>query len=173
MCYATKTTDQGQPFAVAVAGLTGRSILHWLAAMHTAIHDFWAPGDFIDYLWFSAAPDMKALLELAPASYCTAMLSLRWAATLPWLPPGQGLSAHEAAQLTLRSMKSTGLAAAAQLRLWKEHRLLHGHHRDSAALYSRNDVFASLDVQHSISDAMCDGWRAERSIARGGAGPNT
>ena len=131
VCYATKTTDQGQPFAVAVAGLTGRSILHWLAAMHTAIHDFWAPGDFIDYLWFSAAPDMKALL------------SLRWAATLPWLPPGQGLSAHEAAQLTLHSMKSTGLAAAAQLRLWKEHRLLHGHHRDSAALYSRNDVFAS------------------------------
>ncbi|CAE7937114.1 unnamed protein product, partial [Symbiodinium necroappetens] len=174
ICYATKTTDKGQPFAVTLAGLTGRSttascwVLHWLHAMRTAIDYMWSPGDVVDFVWLSTAPELNAILELSPASYCTAMLALRWAATLPWLPPGQGLTAHEAAQLTLHSMKSTGLASAAQLRLWKEHRLTHGHHRDSAALYSRNDVFASLDVQHSLSDSMCTGWRAERSIARGG-----
>ena len=48
---------------------------------------------------------------------------------------------------------------------------MQGHHRDSAALYSRNDVLASLDVQHSISKALASGWRAERSIARGGQVP--
>ncbi|CAE6949096.1 mfsd7-A, partial [Symbiodinium sp. CCMP2456] len=177
ICYATKTTDKGQPFAVTLAGLTGRSttascwVLHWLHAMRTAIDSMWSPGDVVDFVWLSTAPELNSILELSPASYCTAMLALRWAATLPWLPPGQGLTAHEAAQLTLHSMKPTGLASAAQLRLWKEHRLTHGHHRDSAALYSRNDVFASLDVQHSLSDSMCAGWRAERSIARGGQAP--
>ena len=38
-------------------------------------------------------------------------------------------------------------------------------------MYSRNDVFASLDVQHRISKALASGWRAERSIARGGQAP--
>ncbi|CAE6932746.1 unnamed protein product [Symbiodinium sp. CCMP2456] len=176
ICYATKTIDKGQPFAVTLAGLTGRSaascwVLHWLYAMRSAIDSLWSPGDVVDFAWLSTAPEMNSILELSPASYCTAMLALRWAATLPWLPPGQGLTAHEAAQLTLHSMKSTGLASAAQLRLWKERRLTHGHHRDSATLYSRNDVFASLDVQHSLSNSMCTGWRAERSIARGGQAP--
>ncbi|CAE7262101.1 unnamed protein product [Symbiodinium microadriaticum] len=125
----------------------------------------------VDFLWFNAQPELAKLQELAPASYCTAMLTLRWAATLPWQQPGQGLHSAEARQLTLRSMKSTALASAAQLRMEKELRLFQGHHRDSADLYSRNDVFASLDVQHRISKSLASGWRAERSIARGGQAP--
>ena len=72
------------------------------------------------------------------------MLALRWAATLPWSGATPGLTSREALQLTLHSMKSTVLASAAQLRLSKDIRLSEGHHRDSAALYSRNDTFDSL-----------------------------
>ncbi|CAE7268325.1 unnamed protein product, partial [Symbiodinium microadriaticum] len=175
-CYATKTTNMGQPFAVALGGISGRDIascwtLHWLASLRIALEQSNTPKHQVDFLWFNAQPELAKLQELAPASYCTAMLTLRWAATLPWQQPGQGLHSAEAKQLTLHSMKSTALASAAQLRLDKEIRLLQGHHRDSADLYSRNDVFASLDVQHRISKALASGWRAERSIARGGQAP--
>ena len=97
-CYATETTSIGQPFAVALAGLTGRSAqscwtLHWLAALRVQAQSFGCPKDF-DFLWPSSAPEMSALPQLAPASYCTAMLTMRWAATLPWRPPGQGLTSN-------------------------------------------------------------------------------
>ena len=172
-CYATKTR---QPFAVALGGISGRDTascwtLHWLASLRNALEQVNTPKHQVDFLWFNAQPELAKLQELAPASYCTAMLTLRWAATLPWQQPGQGLHSAEAKQLTLHSMKSTALASAAQLRLDKELRLFQGHHRDSADLYSRNDVFASLDVQHRISKALASGWRAERSIARGGQAP--
>ena len=69
-------------------------------------------------------------------------------------------------------MKSTVLAVAAQLHLPKEDRLSQGHHRDSAKLYSRNDTFASLHVQRHISTQVAQGWRPQRSMARGGAAPH-
>ena len=128
ICFATKTTTQGQPFAVTLAGITGRSIascwtLHWLAALHSLVSPYLDQGEEPDFLWLNTALDANTLAELAPASYCTALLCLRYAATLPWRVAGSGLLPEEARQLTLHSMKSTILAAAAQLRLAKEIRL--------------------------------------------------
>ena len=145
-CFATKTTTHGQPFAVTLAGITGRNLsscwmLHWLAALHSLVTPHLQQEEAPDFLWLSTALDAQALDELAPASYCTALLCLRYVATLPWRVAGSGLLPGEARQLTLHSMKSTLLAAAAQLRLAKEIRLAQGHHRDSARLYSRNDTF--------------------------------
>ena len=176
VCFATKTTSQGQPFAVTISGITGRDPsscwpLHWLSALHRAASPFRAQDGDPDFLWVSTAPELHNLLELAPASYCTAMLVLRWAATLPWHCSTPGFTSHEASQLTLHSMKSTVLAAAAQLRLSKDIRLSQGHHRDSAALYSRNDTFDSLYAQRRLSLALSRGWRPQRSIARGGQAP--
>ena len=113
-CYATKTTNMGQPFAVALGGISGRDTascwtLHWLAALCSALEHTNTPRDRVDFLWFNAQPELANLQEIAPASYCTAMLILRWAATLPWQQPGQGLHSAEAKQLTLHSMKSTAL----------------------------------------------------------------
>ena len=176
ICFATKTTSRGQPFAVTIAGITGRAPsscwpLHWLSALHRAASPFRAQDGDPDFLWVSTAPELRNLVELAPASYCTAMLVLRWAATLPWLSNAAGLTSREALQLTLQSMKSTVLAAAAQLRLSKDVRLSQGHHRDSAALYSRNDTFDSLFAQRRLALALSRGWRPQRSIARGGQAP--
>ena len=176
ICFATKTTSNGQPFAVTIAGITGRDSascwpLHWLSALHRAASPFREQDGDPDFLWVSTAPELQNLLELAPASYCTAMLVLRWAATLPWLSHPGGLTSQEAMQLTLHSMKSTVLAAAAQLRLSKDVRLSQGHHRDSASLYSRNDTFDSLFAQRRLALALSRGWRPQRSIARGGQAP--
>ncbi|CAE7778914.1 unnamed protein product [Symbiodinium sp. CCMP2592] len=173
-CWATKTTAQGQPFAVTLAGITGRCkatcwTLHWLSALHRIVAS--SSEDPPDFLWFSTALDHSSVEELAPASYCTALLSLRYLATLPWKASGNGLLPSEAKQLTLHSMKSTLLAAAAQLRVYKELRLAQGHHRDSARLYSRNDTFDSLDLQHRLAQAFSTGWRPNRSVARGGQAP--
>ncbi|CAE7397758.1 unnamed protein product, partial [Symbiodinium sp. KB8] len=172
ICFATKTTSQGQPFAVTLAGITGRDT-HSCWPLHALVGRaaqrmlaLFKDGD-PDFLWVSTAPDQQTLSELAPASYCTALLTLRWAATLPWSGATPGLTPREALQLTLRSMKSTVLASAAQLRLSKDIRLSQGHHRDSAALYSRNDTFDSLYAQRRLSLALSRGWRPERSIARG------
>ena len=175
-CFATKTTSRGQPFAVTLAGITGRDArscwpLHWLSALHRACSPFRDKDGDPDFLWVSTAPDQQTISELAPASYCTALLALRWAATLPWSGSTPGLTPREALQLTLHSMKSTVLASAAQLRLSKDIRLSQGHHRDSAALYSRNDTFDSLFAQRRLSLALSRGWRPERSIARGGQAP--
>ena len=91
---------------------------------------------------------------LAPASYARTLLCLRWAAQASTISGSACLSPAEAGALTLHSMKSTALAAAAQLRLSRDDRLAQGHHRDSARLYSRNDTFASLRVQRSIAVAV-------------------
>eukprot|EP00439_Symbiodinium_sp_Y106_P008128 s8788_g1.t1 len=164
-CFATKTTTDGQPFAVTLAGITGRDLcscwtLHWLAALHSLVSPYLQQEDAPDFLWLSTALDTNALDELAPASYCTALLCLRYAATLPWRIAGNGLLPGEARQLTLRSMKSTLLAAAAQLRLAKEIRLAQGHHRDSARLDSRNDTFDSLGAQHRLATARAQALHA-------------
>ena len=175
-CFATKTSKHGQPFALAWHGLHGRDkasswILHWLAELAQLADDFFSPTDPIDFMWPSTSPELHSIPSLAPASYCTALLFIRWAATLPWLPHGQGLLPQEAESLTVHSLKTTLLASAAQRRLPKEDRLCQGHHRDSAALYSRNDTFASLDIQRDIAHALQQGWRPERSLARGGQAP--
>ena len=63
------------------------------------------------------------------------------------------------------------IATAAQRELLKENRLLQGHHRDSAALYSRDDTIASLGIQRDIRQALHAGWRPQRSMARRGQTP--
>jgi len=116
------------------------------------------------------------LPALCPSSYHHSLQVLRWAATLPWLADPaktcpQALLAPEARELGLHGLKSCLLAAAAQLRLPKDDRLHHGHHRDSARLYSRDDTIASLFVQEEIRAALLRGWRPQRSQARGGQAP--
>ena len=70
-----------------------------------------------------------------------------------------------------RSVKSTMLAAAAQLAIPREERSAQGHRRDSAKLYSRNDTYDSLRVQRRLALQLAQGWRANRSMARGGSAP--
>ena len=82
-----------------------------------------------------------------------------------------GLTAEETISLTLHSMKSTLLAAGAQLHFAEQSRLAQGHHRDSLRLYSRNDTLEALRLQRELTAQLAGGWRPQRSMARGGAAP--
>jgi len=178
-CYKTKTSSHGQPFAVHLCGFAGDSparcwVLAWLRALSEAasLHTTACP-DFLFPLGDMHQPGLPAL---CPSSYHHSPQVLRWAATLPWLSEPatacpQALLAHEARELGLHGLKSCLLAAVAQLRLPKDDRLHHGHHRDSARLYSRDDTIASLFVQEEIRSALLRGWRPQRSQARGGQAP--
>ena len=176
--YATKTTKAGQPFFCTWHGLSGRDastswLLHWLAALASipkAVFEVHADTVEPDYLFPHLDTHCISVEYLAPASYARTLLCLRWAAQSNMLSGSAALTASEAGALTLHSMKSTSLASAAQLRLSRDDRLSQGH-RDSARLYSRNDTFASLHVQRSIALAIANGWRPQRSMARGGSAP--
>ena len=165
--YATKTTTCGQPFACTWHGLAGRGVqsswlLHWLACLvQIGEHASIAP----DFLFFHCDLESQQLPHTFPSSYSQALLCLRYMAQQA------GLTAEEALSLTLHSMKSTLLAAGAQLHFAEQSRLAQGHHRDSLRLYSRNDTLEALRLQKELTAQLAGGWRPQRSMARGGAAP--
>ena len=173
-CYATKTTSDGQPWAVHWRGLTGRDpstswVVHWLHIMHSYLASH--PHNRPDFMFLQCNLDGPLPASATPSSYHHSLQCLRWACTAPWLCAPPLLTSTEALSLALHSLKSCLLAAAAQLELRKEHRLQQGHHRDSAALYSRDDTIASLRIQRQIRTALWEHWRPQRSQARGGQSP--
>ena len=176
VAYATKTTKAGQPFACTWHGNTGRSaitswLLQWLACIASLPASQQDNSSQPDFLFPHADMQCHALPCVAPASFARTLLCIRWAAQSSDICGPAALTPTEAFALTLRSMKSTALASAAQLELRRDDRLAQGHHRDSARLYSRNDTFASLRVQRAIAASLSSGWRPQRSMCRGGAPP--
>ena len=176
-CDQTKTAKQGQPFAVTLHGISGRSpssswVLRWLGHLARYIRTAkLAPTARPDFAFINCHLPKHSIADAAPASYARTLLHLRWVAQNTALLGSHALQAHEAAELTLHSMKSTMLANAAQIMIAKEHRMQQGHHRDSALLYSRNDTFSSLHVQRTVAEAVAKGFRPERSMARGAQAP--
>ena len=176
-CDQTKTAKQGQPFAVTLRGISGRDppsswVLHWLGHLARYIRAAkLEPTARPDFAFINCRLAEHSVAEAAPASYARTLLHLRWAAQNTALLGSHALQAHDAAELTLRSMKSTMLANAAQIMMAKEHRVQQGHHRDSALLYSRNNTFSSLRVQRTVAEAVAKGFRPERSVARGAQAP--
>ena len=163
ICWATKTTNQGQPFACRPFGLMGVDIsTSWLVKWLD--RDAFQP-DFI----LPCMPDLTS----RPMSYLQALVCLRWAIQLPWLPEGgQLVTQQEAGAFTLHSLQCTLLSAAAQLRLPEESRRLQGHRRLlSALLYSRDDTIEALWLQLELALAIRQGWRPPRPMARGGQHP--
>ena len=165
--YATKTTKCGQPFACTWHGITGRCVpSSWLLQWLSCLVEVGTSADLEpDFLFFHADLDSHKHPRVFPCSYAHALLCLRF------LAQKDGLTESEAFALTLHSMKSTMLAAAAQLQFNEQARLAQGHHRDSLRLYSRNDTLEALRLQHELSTQLARGWRPQRSMARGGAAP--
>ena len=171
-CRMTKTTRSGQPFAVVTSGFVGDSpqsswIYVWLKALQAAVYRSYpfCPDFIIPVLDNYHSPTGNA-----PLPYAAALKALRWAAQTPWGKPA--LSAEQAHQLTLHSLKVTFLSAAAQLRLPESSRRLQGHHTGgSVQLYSRDDTIEALWVQSQVASAVRNGWRAVRPLQRGGQTP--
>ena len=183
ICYATKTTNRGQPFAVNPFGLTGRDIasswvVAWLAELQrswSATERHWGPSAEPDFL----LPVLPGLASRAPEpfvfqlpmAYSQALPALRWALQL--VPPS-GVSPttpEESLAFTVHCLKVGLLSASAQLRLASDTRRKQGHHKDSVSLYARDDTIDALWVQSEVISACAKGWRPTRPIARGGQAP--
>ena len=120
-----------------------------------------APPDFLFINCSLAQPSIK---QLAPASYARTLLHLRWAAQSIDIMGSNALHYDEATALTLHSMKSTMLAAAAQLAIAREDRLAQGHHRDSAIIgiigIPPNFIPEMIRSIHFVCTANCaSNWR--------------
>ena len=168
-CWSTKTSTQGQPFAITVYGIAGRNLesawpIHWLQAVASCLSrsiQTFGENHVPDFILpaFSPAQLLADPLYSAPLQYSHALASIRWAAQTPWLP-SPCLTLSEASNITLHSLKVTFLAAALQLRLPEEDRRVQGHHKiNSVRLYSRDDTHQSLWVQRQLAAAIRDGWR--------------
>jgi len=165
--YATKTTKFGQPFACTWHGISGRDsdsswVLKWLASIAAVAEQAPLAPDFV---FFHADLGKDTHPQTFPCSYAQALLCLRY------LAQQAGLDHAEAAALTLHSLKTTLLAAGAQMHFAEQSRLAQGHHRDSLRLYSRNDTLEALRLQREMAAQIAAGWRPQRSMARGGAAP--
>ena len=180
-CWTTKTTRQGQPFAVTITGFTGRDIstawtIHWLTAVATSLtatENTFADHHRPDFALpaFNPSQHQQPPVYATPLAYGQALASIRWAAQTPWLPI-PCLTAPEASNITLHSLKVTMLSAALQLRLPEDDRRVQGHHRlNSTRLYGRDDTHQALWVQRRLAEAIAKLWRPQRPMARGGQHP--
>ena len=131
LCWATKTTCQGQPFACLPFGFRGEDIsaswlVKWLALLSQALdatHAEWGDSFVPDFILrcIEKCLESDACRSLSrPMSYLKALVCLRWAIQLPWKSEGgQLVTQHEACSFTFHSLKCALLSAAAQLRLRK------------------------------------------------------
>ena len=173
LCWATKTTRQGQPFAVTVMGFTGRDIstswvVHWLRVLAQSLATEHCPDFALPS--FSPSNVLACPIYNAPLAYSQALAALRWAAQTPWAP-SPCLTESEASNLTLHSLKVTVLSAALQLRLPEDDRRVQGHHKlSSTRLYGRDDTRRS-GCTATRPGSFSGQWRPQRPMARGGQQP--
>ena len=173
ICWATKTTNQGQPFACRPFGFMGIDVstswlVKWLDLLGQALNATCAEwGDEFqpDFILLCLPDYFRQLCPplSRPMSYLQALVCLRWAIQLPWLPEGgQLVTQQEAGAFTLHSQRCGSVAPSRSRRL-------QGHHRlSSALLYCRDDTIEALWLQLELALAIRQGWRPPCPMARGG-----
>ena len=186
VCWQTKTTKRGQPFAVTLHGISGRSLDSlWVLPFLKAVQSAWISKETAMSL--SVSPDfiLPVLTNLGglarpnsiysqPMAYSQSLAAMRHFLTLPWQDSTKPIpvTPEESRAFTLHSLKVCLLAAGAQVRATEEARQHQGHHKSpSVQLYSRDDTILALDLQKQICFACAQGGRPARPIARGGQPP--
>jgi hypothetical protein len=190
LCWATKVSSAGQPFAANAFGLCGRppqwgwghiyvKELHaWAARMSATDRDL-----KIDFLLPAMTLDSnlgysQAKLLLRPMSFIQTINLLRRALQADWMGSAR-LRPEQARAYTLHSNKVTVLAWSRQLANCSEaDRGEQGHHRmapgrASVRLYGRDDVHGALRTQAAVIAEAIEGWRPLRAQSRGGQAPVT
>ena len=166
VCYATKVTRQGMPWAICAFGLVNRPPQWGWAHIWLKKYAAWlnslpsAERSAVDFLMpdFVRLPSGKYTIYARPVPYYKALSLYRRA--LRQYNPRAGravcLTPQAAAEYTLH-IKVFTTALAAQLNLSSEERSSLGHHRTDSAqnsvrLYSRDDVWLALKAQLAIID---------------------
>ena len=186
VCWQTKTTKRGQPFAVTLHGISGRTLDSlWVLPVLQAVQSAWIATETA--MGLSVIPDfiLPVLTNLGglarpnstysqPMAYSQSLAAMRHFLTIPWQDSTKPIpvTTEESRAFTLHSLKVCLLAAGAQVRATEEARQHQGHHKSpSVQLYSRDDTILALDLQKQICLACTQGWRPARPIARGGQPP--
>ena len=175
ICFRTKTSKRGAPFAFVSFGPHSNSEsigLNWLGRWIQLLDDVWHDlrtrctrfGQEItpDCLFFCYEAG-----QFAPASYAQTLSRLRQLLEL------SGLTPAESNAYTLHSMKSTLLSWMAQLEIPLTSRFLQGHHQvpGSAQLYSRDEIWPALRAQIQLWKAIHLGFLPMLPQHRGGQLP--
>ena len=172
ICYRTKTTKRGAPFAFLGFGTysSGRDFgENWLSVWIFLLDKVWQ--DLRASFGAQVAPDCFFFTlgqqGFSPASYAQTLLRLRNFLQEAGIPQAQALS------YTLHSLKVTMLSWMAQLDLPLSARTLQGHHAlaGSMQLYSRDDVWPALRAQLSVWEAIQRGFTPMLPQHRGGQNP--
>ena len=186
VCWQTKTTKRGQPFAVTLHGISGRSLESlWVLPFLKAVQSAWIATEKAMNMTLSPDFILPVLTNLGglarpnsiysqPMAYSQSLAAMRHFLTLPWQDSTKPIpvTPEESRAFTLHSLKVCLLAAGAQVRATEEARQHQGHHKSlSVQLYSRDDTILALDLQKQICLACAQGWRPARPIARGGQPP--
>ena len=172
ICYRTKTTKRGAPFAFLGFGAhsTSRDFgANWLSAWILLLDRVWQ--ELRSSFGAQVTPDCFFFTVgqqgFSPASYAQTLLRLRNFLQEAGMPQAQALS------YTLHSLKVTMLSWMAQLDLPLSARTLQGHHAlaGSMQLYSRDDVWPALRAQLSVWEAVARGFTPMLPQHRGGQNP--
>ena len=172
ICYRTKTTKRGAPFAFLGFGFYSSSRefgMNWLSAWLLLLDSIW--HDLRARFGSQVTPDCLFFTigtqNFSPASYAQTLLRLRC------FLQESGMQPEQAANYTLHSLKVTMLSWMAQLDLPLPARTLQGHHAlaGSMQLYSRDDVWPALRAQLAVWEAVHRGFIPMLPQHRGGQNP--
>ena len=172
ICYRTKTTKRGAPFAFLGFGAhsTSREFgMNWLSAWILLLDNVWQ--ELRSSFGAQVTPDCffftMGKQGFSPASYAQTLLRLGNFLLEAGIPQAQALG------YTLHSMKVTMLSWMAQLDLPLPARTLQGHHAlaGSMQLYSRDDIWPALRAQLSVWEAIQRGFTPMLPQHRGGQNP--
>ncbi|CAE7782536.1 CPY1 [Symbiodinium sp. CCMP2592] len=177
VCWHTKTTKRGQPFAVRLHGISGRDPAGlWVLPFLRAVQTVWERTEEI-YCTHNL-PRLHTAHPAQPAGF-PKQASGRLPPAYVVQPSARGnspelLTPEEASAFTLHSLKVCLLSAGAQIQAADKIRQQQGHHKNpspSVQLYGRDDTLGALALQTEITQACALGWRPSRPIARGGQHP--
>ena len=185
LCWATKVTDRGQPFACAVMGASGmlpawgwgHHYVMFLASFLVSLQPGLAKS--IDYLlpdtihWMQDGQQISECIS-RPMKYAKCLTLMRKFLTVG-AEPCEGsakIPVDKVSSYTIHGCKATSLSWACQLNVAENERSAQGHHRGSSSrhsvrLYGRDDVLQALVCQKTIMTNLHAGWRPQTAIGRG------
>ena len=150
VCWQTKTTKRGQPFAVTLHGISGRALESlWVLPFLRAPQSAWIATEAA--LSLTVSPDfiLPVLTNLGglarpssiysqPMAYSQSLAAMRHFVTLPWQDSTKPIpvTPEESRAFTLHSLKVCLLAAGAQVRATEEARQHQGHHKSPASNFT-------------------------------------
>ena len=176
LCYKTKTTRTGQPFAAVGVGLVKPASVHgWLVSYLTAVQS--TVQQARSRFGVSFDPDFLVPADHAwsrPMSYAEGLQHLRQALTTCQCDSSFAdlFPSSVSKSFTLHSLKVCVLSTASQIiEITENARAAQGHHRPSVGfsnpsvrLYSRDDVFAAIHVQQTVLSKLASGHSARKVV---------